>query len=163
MPDARIGFVRLTDVPLAEVLALLNEPRNHRHMPLSGAFTLEAAAGWVDAKDAQWDEHGYGPWAVLVDGTFAGWGGFQREESGADFALVLRPTFWGSGLAIALAALDRGFTELGLDTVVIALPKSRNPTRVVARLGFVPDGEVEYGGVVFLQFRLARAAWVASR
>ena len=32
------------------------------------------------------DVNGYGPWAVLLDGELAGWGGFQREENGADFA-----------------------------------------------------------------------------
>ena len=82
----RIEFVRLTEVPLAPVVELLNEPRNARHMPLAGTFTEEAAAEWVSAKDSQWASNGYGPWAVLVDGQFAGWGGFQREENGADFA-----------------------------------------------------------------------------
>jgi hypothetical protein len=27
--------------------------------------------------------------AVLVEGEFAGWGGFRREEYGVDYALVL--------------------------------------------------------------------------
>ena len=72
------------------MIELINEPRNTRHMPLSNVFTEETAAEWVAAKDAQWEQHGYGPWAVLIDGEFAGWGGFQREENGADFGLVLR-------------------------------------------------------------------------
>jgi len=77
--DARIDLVRLTEVPLDAVVALLNEPRNTRHMPLSNPFTPESAGEWVQAKDGQWAEHGYGPWAVLVDGDFAGWGGFQPD------------------------------------------------------------------------------------
>jgi hypothetical protein len=95
----------------------------------------------------------------MVDGEFVGWGGFQREENGADFALVLLPGHWGSGAAIAEAALDRGFTELGLDEVIIALPYTRNPDRVVARFGFAPDGEVTYDGARFRQYRLRRDAW----
>ena len=91
----QIEFVRLTEVPLAPVVELINEPRNARHMPLAGTFTEQAAAEWVRAKDGQWESNGYGPWAVLVDGEFAGWGGFQREENGADFALVLSPAHWG--------------------------------------------------------------------
>ena len=102
-------------------------------------------------------------WAVLVDHEFAGWGGFQREDNGADFALVLSPDFWGHGAEITRAALDRGFGELGLDAVVIALPYTRSPDRVVARFGFVPDGEVSYGGAVFRQYRLTRRAWSAAR
>jgi len=161
--DARIDLVRLTEVPLDAVVALLNEPRNTRHMPLSNPFTPETAREWVQVKDAQWDEHGYGPWAVLVDGDVAGWGGFQREPNGADFALVLFPRHWGRGAAITRDVLGRGFAELGLDDVLIALPDSRNPDRAVARLGFRPDGEVDYGGVRFRQYRLTRAAWEAAR
>ena len=159
----RIEFVRLTEVPLAAVVDLINEPRNARHMPLAGTFTEEAAAEWVAAKDGQWETNGYGPWAVLVDGEFAGWGGFQREENGADFALVLTPRHWGQGAAITEAALDRGFGELGLDEVIIALPHTRSPDRVVARFGFTPDGEVTYDGASFRQYRLTGDAWSAVK
>jgi RimJ/RimL family protein N-acetyltransferase len=105
--DVRIDLVRLTEVPLDAVVALLNEPRNTRHMPLSNPFTPESAREWVQAKDGQWAEHGYGPLAVL--------------------------------------------------------PHTRSPDRAVARLGFQPDGEVDYGGVVFRQYRLTRQAWTAAR
>ena len=158
----RIEFARLSEVPVAEVAALLNESRNLRHLPLSGErFTETGAADWVAAKDAQWETHGYGPWAVIVDGEFAGWGGFQREANGADFALVLKPSHWGHGSLVTTAALDRGFSELGLNTVLIALPYSRRPDRVVARFGFVPDGEVDHGGIRFRQYRLDRETWSA--
>jgi ribosomal-protein-alanine N-acetyltransferase len=160
--QVRIDFDRLTEVALADIVELLNEPRNSRHMPLSGAFTDESAAAWVAAKDGQWDVQGYGPWAVQVDGEFAGWGGFQREDNGADFALVLSPKHWGHGADITRAALDRGFGELGLDEVIIALPFTRSPDRVVARFGFVPDGEVTYGEAKFRQYRLTRTAWTAT-
>ena len=159
--DHAISFVRLTEVPLDAVLELLNEPRNARHMPLAGDFTEESGAAWVAEKDGQWEQNGYGPWAVLVDNEFAGWGGFQREPNGADFALVLLPRHWGHGAAITRAALDRGFDEFGLDSVIIALPFTRSPERVVARFGFVPDGEASYGGSTFRQYRLSRQAWLA--
>lgn len=161
MPSHRIDFVRLTEVDLASVTALLNEPRNARHMPLAGTFTAEDAAAWVAAKDGQWATSGYGPWAVLVDGAFAGWGGFQAEANGADFALVLQPAHWGQGEAIALRALDTGFRLFGLEAVMIALPYTRSPDRAVARLGFVPDGEVIHGEARFRQYRLTRSAWAA--
>lgn len=97
MLASQIAFVRLTEVDRDEITALLNEPRNARHMPLVGErFTTETAADWVRAKDGQWAEHGYGPWAITIDGDFAGWGGFQAEENGADFGLVLLPAYWGT-------------------------------------------------------------------
>ena len=45
----------------------------------------------------------------------------------------------------------------------VSLPHTRSPDRAVARLGFQPDGEVDYGGVGFRQYRLTRAAWAAAR
>ena len=131
MTDARIGLVRLTEVPLDAVVALLNEPRNTRHMPLSNPFTPETAREWVQVKDAQWDEHGYGPWAVLVDGDVAGWGGFQREPNGADFALVLFPRHWGRGAAITRDVLGRGFAELGEPALQYLSGDRGAPTPVV--------------------------------
>ena len=159
MPDERIDFVRLTEVPVDSVVRLLNEPRNARHMPLATRMTTEAVAAWVEAKDAQWSTHGYGPWAVLVDGRFAGWGGFQREDNGADFALVLAPDYWGHGRAISRAALDRGFDALGLVSVIIALPYTRSPDRALQRFGFLADGNVVYGDASFRQYRLTRDRW----
>ena len=106
MTEPLITFVRLPEVSIREVLDVLNEPRNGRHLPLAGErFTETTAAKWVAAKDGQWEMHGYGPWAVRVDGEFAGWGGFQHEENGADFALVLKPTHWGHGAAVTRAVL----------------------------------------------------------
>ncbi len=140
------------------VVALLNEPRNTRHMPLSTPFTVESAHEWVHGKDGQWEQNGYGPLAVMVDGDFAGWGGFQREPNGADFALVLVPRHWGHGAAITRAVLKRGFTELGLSDALIALPYSGRPDRAVARLGSLPDGEVSDDGVAFRRYRLTRVA-----
>src|SRR6478609_7782620 len=61
--DPEITFVRLTEIDLDTVTALLNEPRNARHLPLShgDTFTAETAAAWVASKDGQWDEHASGP------------------------------------------------------------------------------------------------------
>lgn len=160
MAEANLELVRLTEVPLTAVVELLNEPRNTRHMPLSGTFNEQSTADWVAAKDAQWEQNGYGPWGVLVNGQFAGWGGFQREDNGADFGLVLLPAFRGYGADITRAALARGFDEFGLDAVIIALPFTRSSERVVARFGFRPDGEVSYGGAQFRQYRLTRQDWM---
>lgn len=158
-----IEFGRLVDVPVDDILTLLNEPKNSRHMPLAAEFSHDEATQWAQQKDDQWNQHGYGPWAVFIGGSFAGWAGFQHEEDGADFGLVLLPKYWGHGLKVSIAALDRGFGEIGLDEVVIALPFSRNPTEAVARLGFVPDGEVTYGEASFRQYRLTRSVWSEVR
>lgn len=162
MQDDGIALLRLTEVPLESVHALLNDERSHRHLPLAAPFTLEQAAAWVRDKDAQWDDAGYGPWAITVDGRLVGWGGLQREESGADLALVLQRADWGLGLTLYHLMIERAFTEFGLDAVTVALPFSRNASRVLMRFGFRADGEAMYGGTSFRQYRLDRADWQAG-
>ncbi len=133
--NPEVTFTRLPMAPFDDLLRLLNEPRNARHMPLSEPFTPEQARDWIAGKDSRWEDHGYGPWAVFLDGVFAGWGGFQLEENGADYGLVLLPEHWGHGREITMHALDLGFGEFGLDEVLIALPPTRNPDRGLSGSG----------------------------
>jgi RimJ/RimL family protein N-acetyltransferase len=164
MTQPTIAFLRLTEVPLHDLRQVLDEPRSRRHMPLAaGHFSLDQTADWVRDKDAQWQRNGYGPWAVLIDHELAGWGGFQREEGGADFALVLSPRYWGHGSAVARRMLDRAFDELALHEVLVALPFTRNPATALARFGFEPAGDITYGAVVFRQFRLRKTRWQARQ
>ncbi|HEY6629681.1 MAG TPA: GNAT family N-acetyltransferase [Acidimicrobiia bacterium] len=154
-----ITFSRLPDAPFDEVLRLINEPRNTRHMPLFSPFTPDEAKGWIAGKDAQWDEFGYGPWAFYIDDRFVGWGGFQREDDGADFGLVLFPEFWGHGLEITRVALGKGFNEFEFDEVYALLPLTRNADRAMAKVGFETLGVIDYDGIPFRQYRLGREQW----
>ena len=155
MTEPLIEFVRLPEVPILEVLDVLNEPRNGRHLPLAGErFTETTASEWVAAKDGEWKVHGYGPWAVLVDGEFAGWGGFQHEENRADFALVLKPTQWGHGAAVTRA---RHADHLGWGRVRILLASGRFiPIRR-------PACETPFSGFRPSEFPLLIIGWIVLR
>ncbi|MCW2271956.1 hypothetical protein D3C77_233540 [compost metagenome] len=150
-----LEFKRLTEIGLSDIVSLNNNPSVLRQMPLGGAhFDDVTARTWVNQKDAQWEQHGYGPWAFLIDQQFAGWGGLQHENGDADLALVLHPTFWGRGRAIYQAIVERAFTEMGLSSITILLPPTRTRIKAIFRLGFQADGEVDIDGVRFLRFRL---------
>jgi hexosaminidase len=152
---ARLEFVRLTAVPAADIIALLSHPDVRRHMPLArGEVGPAECAGFVAAKEAVWNEHGFGPWAFLIDGAFAGWGGLQPEGDDIDLALVLHPAYWGHGRAIYERLIDQAFGDLGFASVTILLPPSRGGAHAIRRLGFVPDGETEHDGERFLRYRL---------
>ena len=104
-----ITFHPLSEIPAPELVALLTDPDVRRHMPLAGDHWDEASAtDWARAKDAQWQENGYGPWAIRIDGSFAGWGGYQKEGDEADLGLVLLPGQWGHGAAIFRELVRRG-------------------------------------------------------
>jgi RimJ/RimL family protein N-acetyltransferase len=146
---------RLSAVAPADLIALMNHPRVRRHLPLARSeFGRAECAAFVANKEALWHEHGYGPWAFIIDGTFAGWGGLQPEGDDADVALVLHPRFWGHGKMVCDNVIARAFSELGLTSVTILLPPSRGRAHAVRRLGFTPDGETEILGERFLRYRL---------
>jgi ribosomal-protein-alanine N-acetyltransferase len=152
-----LRLVRLGEVDPQDVIRLMRDPRVRRHMPLSGdEFGPAECAAFVAAKDALWREHGYGPWAFLLDGVFAGWGGLQPEDGDADLALVLHPDFWGHGRMIADRILTEAFGPMGLDSVVVALPPTRGSAAAVIRRGFHRDGELTIAGRRFLRYRLRR-------
>lgn len=150
-----IQFKQLSEVDPADIIALMNDPRVRRQMPLtSDQFSAADCAGFVAGKEQLWAEHGYGPWAFVVDGQFAGWGGLQPEAGDADLALVLHPNYWGLGKRIYDEVIRRAFGELGFESVTILFPPSRTRIKGIFRLGFRPDGEVEIGGERFIRYRL---------
>lgn len=155
----QIEFKRLNEVDRAGIIDLMNNPLVRRQMPLTSDHFSEAACeGFIAGKERLWAEHGYGPWAFVVDGKFAGWGGLQPEEGEADLALVLHPDAWGLGKPIYDEIMRRAFGEMGFESVTILFPPSRTRVKGILRLGFQPDGEVEIGGERFIRYRLRRPA-----
>jgi RimJ/RimL family protein N-acetyltransferase len=150
-----IEFRRLSDIDVGEIIKLVTHPLVRRHMPLSDENFGEAECRqWVQDKERQWQNYGYGPWAFMVDGKFVGWGGLQYEDGDPDLALVLHPQYWGIGKSIYDAIIHRAFGEMGFKSVTILLPPSRTRVHAILRLGFVLDGEVELFNQRFIRYRL---------
>jgi GNAT superfamily N-acetyltransferase len=124
-------------------------------MPLArGEFGPAECAEFIAAKERLWQEYGYGPWAFVIDGQFAGWGGLQPEGGEADLGLVLHPKHWGAGKALYQAIISWAFGRLGFKSVTVLLPPTRTRLSGVLLLGFRPEGEVEIAGERFLRYRL---------
>ncbi|MBT0962870.1 GNAT family N-acetyltransferase [Denitromonas iodatirespirans] len=150
-----LTLIRLSEARLSDLIALHNDPSVLRHMPLAGAAFDEATCRrWVEDKERQWAQNGYGPWGVLVDGEFAGWGGFQQEQGDADLALVLSARHWGHGRAIYQVFIKMAFEDMGLASITALLPPSRRRANGLLRLGFEADGSVQIAGSVFNRYRL---------
>lgn len=145
---------RLGEVPHAELIALHNDPRVLRHLPLAGNVFDEAVCRqWVAEKDGQWQEHGYGPWSIHVEGCFAGWGGFQCEQGEADLGLVLAAEYWGIGRAVCCKMLRIAFDDMQLASVTALLPPGRVRVKGMQRLGFQRDGQLQIDAVLFHRYR----------
>jgi len=153
----RTRFERLPEVNLASLAELLNDPDVRRHLPLArGRFGPAECERFVAAKERIWREHGFGPWAFVLDGEFLGWGGLQPEGRDVDVGLVLRRAHWGAGPHLFRRILDHAFDECGLDSVIALLPPSRTRVAALRRLGFHEDGRVAIDGEPFVRYRLER-------
>ncbi|MCB0371518.1 MAG: GNAT family N-acetyltransferase [Muricauda sp.] len=148
---------RLTDVPKQEIINLMNLDLVRRQMPLLKGYFGEGECGkFLAAKERLWSEFGYGPWAFVINGSFAGWGGLQPENGEADLAMVLHPDYWGFGKKIYGEIIDRAFGEMGMQSVTILLPLTRTRVKALDRLGFKAEGNLEMHGESFVRYRLER-------
>ena len=150
-----IEFKRLTEIDKSEIIELMNNQLVRRQMPLlKGVFGTRECDEFIAAKEKLWTEFGYGPWAFVVNGQFAGWGGLQPENGEPDLGIVLHPGYWGIGKTLYEKIIDRTFGEMGFETVTILLPPTRKRIKGLLRLGFQRDGELLVGEECFLRYRL---------
>lgn len=159
MKKMNIEFVRLDQVEKSKLIKLMNNKLVQRHMPLvGGTFSKSDCDTFVAAKQQLWHEHGYGPWGIIVDGAFAGWGGLQPENGETDLALVLHPDYWGIGKILFQRIINRAFGEMKLSRVTALLPSTRTRVKGLLRLGFEEDGNLTIGKERFIRYRLDKSA-----
>ncbi len=150
-----ITFTRLPSIQPADIVAHMSDPRVARHMPLQTFEWNDATVvDFVAAKEARWHRDGLGHWAILNDNKYVGWGGFQKEGDEWDYGLVLKPEFFGLGIAISRKALRFARADSRIPFVTFLLPPSRKHFGALDRLGAKSLGEVEYDGAAFLKYRL---------
>lgn len=154
-PTHGIAFTRLPEIDPAEILSHMSDPRVAEHMPLLTFKWDEAAvAEFVAAKEERWSRDGLGHWAILSNGAYVGWGGFQKEGDEWDYGLVLKPDSFGLGTRISRKAIDFAIADERIPYVTFLLPPSRRKLGALRRLGAAFVGEVEYDGSTFLKYRL---------
>lgn len=150
-----IEFVRLTAVSLEDIVAHMNDPRVAEHMPLlTSKWKREDAREFVTAKEGTWQRDGLGHWAILSDGAYVGWGGFQKEGEDWDFGLVLKPGNFGLGMRISRKAIEFANSDPSIDFVTFLLPPSRKNLGALSRGGAKFIENIEYDGEVFKKYRL---------
>ncbi len=153
-----ITFTRLPTIDPGEIAAHMSDPRVAEHMPLlTFAWNEAAVARFVADKEERWRRDGLGHWAILSNGEYVGWGGFQKEGDEWDFGLVLRPNAFGLGTRITKKALDFAFADERISFVTALLPPSRKNLGAFDRRGARFVGEVDYDGAVFRKYRLETA------
>lgn len=155
----RIAFARLSAIPAREILAHMADPRVAAHLPLMTApWGIEDVLAFVAMKEGAWDRDGRGHQAILLDGEYVGWGGFEKEAEGVwDLGLVLRADRFGLGPAIAARLLEDARADPRIEEVTFLLAPSRRSLRALDRIGAQAEGEAEHAGQRFLRYRLRTA------
>lgn len=156
----KIVFDRLSNVSRAEIIELNTHERVLKQMPLAKGIIFDEVQcnAWINEKENQWAKYGYGPWAFIVDGQFAGWGGLQYEHGDADLALVLHPKYWGIGKQIFNKIINKAFNEMGFESITILLPPTRKKLTGIYSLGFKSDGEMTISNEQFFRYRLNKTS-----
>jgi RimJ/RimL family protein N-acetyltransferase len=105
--------------------------------------------------EASFERYGFGFWAVELraEGTLAGFVGLSPVPDDLPFAPAvetgwrLAREMWGRGIAheAAVAALDYGFSELGLEEIVAyTTTGNARSRRVMERLGMSYDADGDF-------------------
>jgi len=154
-----------------ELQRLFRDPavRGGRNMP------PDRIARLADASLRQWRVNGFGPWAASdkATGTWIGRIGLDALEDcpGEDRTEVgfeLHQAWWGRGLATegALAAVDYGFGQAGLERIISITAASHHAARrVMEKAGLTYHGTRTWMNpdVPVVWYAIDRASWQARQ
>ena len=143
--------------------------------PFKRGWTRDETSAFLDRKLRTWESRGWSQWAVIdkATETLIGFLGLEPPEflpeimPAVEVGWRLDPRYWGRGLATegGRAALQVGFTELGLDEIVsIYEPENVASGRVMQHLGMkhVLDTTHPERGIPLRVFKIHRDEWLAS-
>lgn len=139
-------------VPLAEIHA---DPEVMRWIGDGSVRDLEQTARSIERWEEEWDEEGFGLFAVelLASGELIGFVGLSVPEflpevlPAVEIGWRLGRPFWGQGYAseAAQAVLEFALTDRGLDRVVsIANPSNSASLNVMHKLGMSLERETRH-------------------
>ena len=134
---------------------------------LGGAPTRAEADAMLERQALQWEQYGYGlhAWFERESGRFVARGGLQHTVVGSvlevEVGWAVVSDRWGRGYATELgaASVEAAFGELGLESIVaFTLPDNLASRRVMEKLGFAFEREVEHAGLPHVLYRLRAGA-----
>ena len=165
-PRLRLRSLRPSDAPA--IFAMFSDPEVMRYIPPSPTpLTLERVRRGILRRIALERDTGLTLWAVERKdaGDVVGQCGFALVEgAGPDVEIAYhyaKPA-WGQGYATeaAIASLERGFGDIGLERVIaICYPENVASWRVMEKADMTFDGEGDYYGIRMKRYVADRATW----
>jgi RimJ/RimL family protein N-acetyltransferase len=148
----------------AALCALLGDPRVGA--TLGGPATPAQVRALIAAHAGQWERHGFGLclWREKATGAPIARGGIQHTHVGGrdevEVGWAVMADRWGEGFATELAAASVrfGFEQLELtDIVAFTMPTNRASRRVMEKLGFEYERDIEHAGLPHVLYRRTAA------
>ncbi|MFD7104491.1 GNAT family N-acetyltransferase [Streptomyces celluloflavus] len=143
----RLTLRRWRDSDLEPWAAMNADPEVREH--LGALLTREQSDGSVTRFQAEFDQRGYGCWAVEVraTGEFIGFAGLDQVDDGMPFTGVeigwrLARSAWGQGYATeaALSVLSHGFDALDFPEILaVTTATNLRSQAVMRRIGMTRD------------------------
>lgn len=143
---------------------------------LGGVRTASRVCEVLDIWCALWRARAFGPWIFrrAPKGDFVGYAGFALASAGQpgeiELLYAFRPEIWSQGVATATsrAAIDFLFrpaeTIGGIDRLIAyTLTTNHASKRVIEKLGFAYEREIEHAGFPHAFYRLTREQWLEER
>lgn len=153
----RATLRRFNDGDAGNMHLLLGNPEVMR-FSISGVKTKEKSEAFLHARLEQYNERGYGAYAIeLKDtGAFAGYCGFHDQDiedaEEQELSYRLLPDFWGKGLGseLATATMRYGFEKLSFERLIALIePENLASVRIIKKCGFdherdwqIPDSKL---------------------
>ncbi len=164
------GWIEADFEPLAAMCA---DPRVMEFFP--STFSREETEALWKRIHAHFARYGFGPWAMEVEGEFAGslglnWVPFETHFTPCvEIGYRLRSEFWGRGLATegGRTALRYGFEHLQLPEIVaFTVTANKRSRRVMEKIGLAFSEEFDHPlmpkGHPFerhVLYRISRSGW----
>ena len=131
---------------------------------LGGVRSEEQTRDYIQRFLTHWDENGFGMWVLYDrDQQFVGRAALRRMQLDGQMEVevgcALLAPFWNKGLAseIVRTLVELAFVRLGLPNIVgFALPDNRASLRILEKLGFSYEKDIDYAGRRHVFYRLTR-------
>jgi RimJ/RimL family protein N-acetyltransferase len=160
---ARLAGRRPQEDDLEAYISFFCDPRIDEEAWPSSFRTPERAQEVLADHLAHWERWGFGPWAVLLDGSVIGWGGVRHTTVAGrpevELLWFIHPDHWNRGYSteIAREAVRVAFEVLELDDVVaFTVPVNAASRAVMEKLGMTYEREIEHVGLPHVLYRLRR-------
>ncbi len=146
--------------------AVFGDDEAMRYMPPGSAIPLARVQSALEFHLSQWQERGYGVWAVTDpdSGLLMGQCGlsYLPELKRTEVLYALGRAHWGKGYATeaARAAVRYGFGEPGLTRIIaLAAPENAASIGVMKKLGMAYRRDVKLWGMKLSMYAVPRDRW----